>query len=93
MSDGRTLYMEPNSDNVFQALFDNSNGAVAADWTPVQTDIGVSYGLTADANGFWYVDKYKTGASAVLQVVGLPDGSYLNAPVTFVFLPTAVQVL
>lgn len=93
MSDGRTLYMEPNSSNVFQALFDNSAGAVAADWTPVQTDIGVSYGLTKDANGFWYVDKNKTGANAVLQVVGLPDGSYLNAPVTFVFLAAAVQVI
>ncbi len=92
MSDGRTLYMEPNTDNVFQALFDNSTGIVAADWTPIQTDIGVSYGLTKDANGFWYVDKGKTGASAVLQVLGLPNGSYLNAPVTFVFLPAAVQI-
>lgn len=93
MSDGRTLYMEPNSDNVFEALFDNSNGAVAADWTPVQTDIGVDYGLTMDANGFWYVDKAKTGANAVLQIVALPNGSYLNAPVAFVFLASAVQVI
>ena len=93
MSDGRTLYMEPNSDNVFQALFDNSTGVVAADWTPVQTDIGVNYGLTKDANGFWYVDKGKTGNNAVLQVVGLPNGSYLNAPVTFIFLAAAVQVI
>jgi len=29
----------------------------------------------------------------VLQVVGLPDGSYLNAPVTFLFLAAAVQVI
>jgi hypothetical protein len=93
MSDGRTLYMEPNSDNVFQTLFDNSTGSVAADWTPVQTDIGVNYGLTKDVDGFWYVDKGKTGANAVLQIVGLPDGSYLNAPVTFIFLASAVQVI
>lgn len=93
VSDGRTLYIEPNSDNIFQALFDNSNGTVAADWTPVQADIGVEYGLTKDANGYWYVDKHLTGGSAVVQIVGLPLGSYLNAPVTFVFMTAAVQVL
>jgi hypothetical protein len=93
VADGRTLYMEPNSDNIFQALFDNSAGTVAANWTPTNADIGVSYGLTKDANGYWYVDKNKTGGSAVLQVVGLPLGSYLNAPVTFIFLAAAVQVL
>ena len=93
VSDGRTLYIEPNSDNIFQALFDNSNGTVAADWTPVQSDIGVEYGLTKDANGYWYVDKHLTGGSAVVQIVGLPLGSYLNAPVTFVFMTAAVQVL
>ena len=93
VSDGRTLYLEPNSDNIFQALFDNSNGTVAANWTPVQSDVGVAYGLTKDANGYWYVDKNKTGAAAIVQVLGLPLGSYLNAPVTFVFLTAAVQVL
>jgi hypothetical protein len=92
VSDGRTLYMDPTQDNIFQALFDNSTGTVAANWTPVQTDIGVSYGLTKDANGYWYVDKGKTGASAVVQIVGLPYGSYLNAPVSFVFLTAAIQV-
>ena len=93
VADGRTLYMEPNPANIFQALFDNSAGTVAANWTPTQADIGVNYGLTVDANGYWYVDKNKTGASAVLQVVGLPLGSYLNAPVTFIFLAAAVQVI
>lgn len=92
ISDGRTLYVEPNQDNIFNALFDNSGGTVAADWTPVQSDIGKSYGLTVDANGFWYVDKNKTGGSAVVQIIGLPDGSYLNAPVDFVFLTSAIQV-
>lgn len=92
VSDGRTLYIEPNQNNIFQALFDNSNGTVAANWTPVQSDIGVAYGMTKDANGYWYVDKNKTGGSAIVQVLGLPLGSYLNAPVTFVFLTTAIQV-
>lgn len=93
VADGRTLYMEPNSSNIFQALFDNSNGTVAADWTPTNADLGVMYGLTRDANGYWYVDKNLTGGSAVVQVTGLPLGSYLNAPVTFVFLTAAVQIL
>lgn len=93
VADGRTLYMEPNSSNIFQALFDNSNGTVAADWTPTNADLGVKYGLTRDANGYWYVDKHLTGGSAVVQVTGLPLGSYLNAPVTFVFLTAAVQIL
>lgn len=93
VSDGRTLYMEPNSDNIFQALFDNSGGTVAADFTPTQADIGVKYGLTVDANGYWYVDKAQTGANAVLQIVAIPWGSYVNAPVNFVFLTNSVQII
>ena len=93
ISDGRTLYIEPNQDNIFQALFDNSAGVIAADWTPTQADVGVNYGLTKDAaHPYWYVDKNKTGANAVLQIVGLPSGSYANAPVNFVFLSAAIQV-
>jgi|SRR3974390_549069 len=90
VSDGRTLFMSPDPDNVFEAIFDNSTGSVAADYTPVQSDIGKSYGLTKDANGYWYVDKGKTGASAVLQVVGINgvDGSIVNAKVRFCFLPS-----
>ena len=92
VSDGRTLYMEPNQDNIFQALFDNLTGTVAADYTPTQASIGLTYGMTKDANGYWYVDKSKTGGSAVVQIVGLPLGSYVNAPVNFVFLTAAIQV-
>ena len=93
VSDGRTLYIEPDQANIFQALFDNSNGTVAADWTPTQADIGKKYGLTADSTwGFWYVDKNKTSGNAVVQIVGLPNGSGLNYPVNFVFLTSAVQI-
>ena len=92
VSDGRTLYVEPNQDAIFQALFDNAAGNAAADWTPTQASIGVNYGMTKDANGLWYVDKNKTGGSAIVQILGLPLGSYLNAPVTFVFLTAAIQV-
>ncbi len=92
VSDGRTLYMEPNQDNVFQALYDNSTGTVTANWTTTQATVGAILGLTKDANGYWYVDGGKTGASAVVQVVGLPNGPGLNSLVNFVFLAAAIQV-
>jgi hypothetical protein len=92
VTDGRTLYMEPNQDNVFQALYDNSTGTVTANWTTTQATVGAILGLTKDANGYWYVDGGKTGASAVVQVVGLPMGPGLNSLVNFVFLTAAVQV-
>lgn len=93
ISDGRTLYMEPRESTIFQALFDNSAGTVAADYTPTQADIGVAYGMTRDANGYWYVNKNLTGANAIVQIVALPQGAIVNALVNFVFLAAAVQVL
>jgi hypothetical protein len=92
VSDGRTLYIEPNQDNIFEALFDDSTGTTAANYTPVQSNIGGSFGMTKDASGFWYVDAAKTGGSAIVQIVRLPYGSFVNAPVDFVFLTTAIQV-
>jgi hypothetical protein len=92
VSDGRTLYMEPNQDNIFQALYDNSIGTTTANWTTTQATVGAVLGLTKDANGYWYVDGGKTGAAACVQVVGLPMGPGLNSLVNFVFLATAIQV-
>jgi hypothetical protein len=92
VTDGRTLYIEPNQDNIFQALYDNSTGTVTANWTTTQATVGAILGLTKDANGYWYVDGGKTGASAVVQVVGLPMGPGLNSLVNFVFLNAAIQV-
>lgn len=93
-TDGRTLYLMARESTVFQAMFDNSAGAVAADYTPTQADIGKSYGMTKDSVGpYWYVDKNKTGANAVLQITGIgPDGFVLNGRVNFVFLASAIQV-
>ena len=92
VTDGRTLYMEPNQDNIFQALYDNSTGTVTANWTTTQATVGAILGMTKDANGYWYVDGGKTGGSAVVQVVGLPMGPGLNSLVNFVFLNAAIQV-
>jgi hypothetical protein len=92
VTDGRTLYMEPNQDNIFQALYDNSTGTVTANWTTTQATVGAILGMTKDANGYWYVDGGKTGAASCVQVVGLPMGPGLNSLVNFVFLTAAVQV-
>lgn len=91
--DGRTLFIAAREATVFEALFDNSAGAVAADYTPTLADVGVSYGLTKDSGGpFWYVDKSKTAAAACVQIVSLGRlGSVVNAPVKFVFLPASIQ--
>jgi hypothetical protein len=93
VSDGRTLYIEPNQDNVFQAMYDNSTGTVAANWTTTQATVGAIVGLTkSSGDGSWYVDGGKTGGSACVQIVGLPNGPGLNSLVNFVFLTAAVQV-
>jgi len=94
ISDGRTLFIEANADNIFEAMFDNAAGTVSADYTPVQASIGLQYGLTVDTNGFWYVDKNKTGGSAAVQIVGINpvDGYVVNARVRFKFLPATTQV-
>jgi len=91
--DGRTLFMPAREATVFEGMFDNSAGTAAPDYTPVQSDVGVNYGLTKDSGGpFWYVDKGKTGAAAVLQVVAIgPLGSVVNGLVRFVFLPASIQ--
>lgn len=92
--DGRTLYLAAVDETYFLGVFDNSNGTVAADYTPTQADIGVKYGLTIDTNGFWYVDKNKTGGSAVLQIISLypQDGSVVNGRVVFKILAASSQI-
>lgn len=92
VTDGRTLYIEPNQDNIFTALYDNSTGTVTANWTTTQATVGALLGMTKDADGYWYVDGGKTGGSAIVQVVGLPMGPGLNSLVNFVFLTAAIQV-
>lgn len=96
ISDGRTLFVYANNDNIFEAIFDDSTGTTSANYTPTQAMINTAagqLGLTVDSNGFWYVDAAKTSASAVLQIVGINplDGFIVNARVRFQFLAAAQQ--
>ncbi len=95
-SDGRTLFMLANPDTIFEAVYDNSTGTVAADYTPTSSQIGSTYGLTKDANGYWYVDGGVTGGSAVVEIVGAdPNNGFgqVNGWVRFKVLAAAQQIL
>jgi len=105
MTDGRTLYEAAVSDTVFEAQYDNSNGTVAADYTPTVTTIGAVLGLTFDASGYIYVDGNKStvGTNTCVQVVGInpidlvqagtPNTWIANARVRFVVVPAAQQIV
>lgn len=68
---------------VFRAQITNGSSTPVA---PAQTDVGVSYGITA-YSGVWTVDRNKTGASARVEVVGFDD---LTQDVFFSFLEAAI---
>jgi hypothetical protein len=89
ITDGRTLVALANSDTIFEAMVDNSAGAVAADYTPVQADVDKQFGITVDAGGTMYVDRGKTtvGTNTCCQVVRLSpvDGNTVNGHVQIVF--------
>lgn len=96
ITDGRTLVLLAQSDTIFEAMYDNSAGSVAADYTPVQSTIGKFLGLTIDANGYAYVDggKATQGTNTCVEVVGLNpiDGSIVNGRVQFIFSVAARQL-
>jgi hypothetical protein len=92
LNDGRVGFFLPSADVIYSATFGNA-GATA---TPAATDVGKQYGLTIDTGGnFWYVDKSKTGASAVLSIIALDlrDAPAAGTRVLFQFLSGAVNLL
>ena len=103
ITDGRTLFESAVGINVFEGTFDNSAGAVAADYTPTQAMIGSQFGLTIDASGQFYVDggKVTPGTNTVVTLIGInpidmtATGSVynVNARVRFQVLATARQVI
>lgn len=85
-SDGRTLFMQALQDTIFEGVYDNSTGTVAADYTPTSSLVGTAIGLTVDASGYWYPDGGVTGSDAVIEIVGAnPDYGFgfVNGKVRF----------
>jgi hypothetical protein len=93
-SDGTLNFFLPVPGTVFGAVIGTSAGTPA----PIATaasQVGKTYGLTKDTNGYWYVDTNKTGGSAVLTVVAIDPREAVGTVggvVWFTFLPAAAQL-
>jgi hypothetical protein len=83
-NDTRVGFEVANSDTVFF-------GEVGPNQTPVNSDVGKSYGMTKDTDGHWYVDRTKTGAQAVVTIVKL-DYADTARGVQFQVLLAAQQI-
>jgi hypothetical protein len=84
-NDGKTSAVLAIPDTVFY-------GQVGPAQVTVQTDLGKQYGMTKDTDGHWYVDKGKTGASAVVMITGF-DMYDTARGVLFTFLTGVGQIL
>lgn len=86
--DGRTGFeVAMGDDTVFL-------GQVGPAQTALATDVGKQYGMTLDSDGHWYVDKTKTGASAVVSITRIDPNDQSATPrgVYFMVLPAASQL-
>jgi hypothetical protein len=83
-NDGMTGIIVANLDTIFYAQ-------VGPAQTWAVTDKGKQYGLTKDTDGHWFIDKTKTGVSAVAVVL---DGDQYDTArgVLFQFLPSVFQL-
>jgi hypothetical protein len=94
-NDGTIGFYQVSDEMVFVGVLGNSS--TAANATIAQTDLGATFGLTQDAtNKFWYIDNFKTAASAGACVVitELIDAvATLNGREAFKVLHAAQQLL
>ena len=92
MVDGRNLAQIANHDTIFYGQIDNNTGS---NYTLLAADIGASFGMTKDTSGYWYIDRAKTGGSAVVTILKADpnQGLIANACVYFQFLASAMQFL
>jgi hypothetical protein len=99
---------EPQAVNIMRPLFRDGRqgfevavqdtiflGQVGPAQVTAATDIGKQYGMTQDSDFHWYVDKTKTGASAVVEIVRLDPNDQSATPrgVYFIVLPSAAQIV
>jgi hypothetical protein len=83
-NDGKTGIVLAIPDTVFYGQIGPAQSLLA-------TDISKQYGMTKDSDNHWFVDKTKTGASAVLTIVGFDTVDTLRG-VLFSFLPAVSQI-
>lgn len=107
-STGQAIPFQPSAVSISRPLFRDGRqgveiavadtvflGQVGPAQTVVATDVGKQYGMTIDADNHWYVDKTKTAASAVVEVVRLDPNDQSATPrgVYFVVLPGSAQLV
>lgn len=85
-------YFNDGMTGIILAIEDNTfYGQVGPSQTTAGDDVGKTYGMTIDTDGHWYVDKTKTGASAVVKIIGL-DNWDKQRGVLFVFIASVGQL-
>lgn len=84
LNDGKVDFEVAVDDTVF-------HGQVGPLQLAAITDVGISYGLTIDADNHWYVDKTKTVTTPCVRVVGLDENDVRG--VYFVVLRASQQLL
>lgn len=89
--DGRQGFEVAVADTIFL-------GQVGPSQSTVLTDVSKQYGMTQDVDGHWYVDRTKTGASAVVEIVRLDPNDQnpigvSSRGVYFIVLPSAAQMV
>jgi len=68
ITDGYNYFAVASPTTIFRAKYGTTNNPTAT----TNQLVGTSIGMTKDTgNNFWYADSAKTGASAVLNIVGL----------------------
>ncbi len=85
LNDGRIGVDTSDASTVFRAQVGPAQSTAV-------TDLTKQYGLTKDSDGHWYVDKTKTGASAVVVVQGFDNWDKTRG-VRISFIPAAQQQL
>lgn len=85
-------YFNDGQTGIILAIADNTfYGQVGPSQTTATNDVGKQYGMTIDSDGHWFVDKTKTGASAVVTIIGLDPWDTARG-VIFVFMAAASQI-
>jgi hypothetical protein len=95
ITDGFNYFAVAAPTTIFRAKL--GTGATVTPSATTNQQVGLAFGLTKDTgNNFWYVDINKTGANAVVRVVGLdpldPVGT-VGGHVLFAILPAAAQLI